>query len=245
MISLLYASIAGMASIIGTLLVLRWRDWATEHSHAVNSLAAGLILGVAFLGLLPEALEMNDLAIPWVLVGFVAFYTLETFLVIHSGSEIHFHDIHEGSSKSKGWTIFTGLLLHSLIDGVIIGISFEASHQLGLLAAMSVVLHELPEGVTTFAILVQRIRKRTAVILSLTVGVATPVGALLGIVALPGLSSHALGALLAATANTFINVSASDLVPETHTHKGWMNAVTITAGVLLAFALSRMIHVHG
>ena len=242
--SILYGSIAGGASIAGVLFVLRWREWTTIHSHFVNSLAAGVILGVAFLGLMPEAIEMNPRALPFVLIGFVIFYVLESVIVVHSGTEIHFEDGGTHALAGRAWTIFAGLFLHSLIDGVIIGIGFQVSHELGLLAATSVILHELPEGVTTFALLINRIKKRTALILSLAVGVATPLGALVGLVALPGVSFEIMGALLAGTAGSFVYVGASDLVPETHTRTGWIKGLFLIAGVLLAYLLSHAVQQH-
>ena len=234
---LLFGAIAGATSILGTLLVLFWRDWTTKHSHFVNSMAAGLILGVAFLGLMPEAIELSPHALGFVLIGFMIFYVLETALVFHSGSEIHFESQHDRVSAGRAWVIFAGLFLHSFIDGIVIGVGFEVSHQLGLLAATSVILHELPEGISTFALLINRLDTRSTLRLSLAVCLATPLGAMLGMAVLPGMSPTSLGAVLAATAGSFVYIGASDLVPETHTHVGWINAVFLIAGAVLAYFL--------
>jgi len=242
--AIFYSSIAGAASIMGVLLVVRWQDWTIAHSHFVNSLAAGVILGVAFFSLMPEALGMSRHALLFILAGFMALYVIETAVVFHSGVEIHFDDKDDHGHSSRAWTVFTGLFLHSLIDGVVIGIGFEVSHELGMLVAVSVILHELPEGATTFALLINRITQRSAFMLSIAVGVATPLGALVGLAALPAMGHGTLGAMLALAAGSFIYVGASDLVPETHTRKGWINAIFIIAGAALAYLLSNTMRQH-
>lgn len=242
--AIFFSSIAGAASIVGIILVMRWHKWTIDHSHYVNSLAAGVILGVAFFNLIPEALEMTKHTFLFVLAGFVAFYLIETIVVLHAGPEIHFHmenddSTHGHAHESRAWTIFVGLFFHSLIDGVVIGVGFEVSHELGMLAAMSVILHELPEGATTFALLLNRIGKRSALFLSVAVGLATPLGTLAGLAVLPGTGPGFLGIMLALAAGSFVYIGASDLVPETHTHKGWINAVFLIVGALMAYMLSQ------
>jgi zinc and cadmium transporter len=241
--AVVYSLIAGGASVIGILLVMRWHEWTIRHSHLVNSLAAGVILGVAFFAIMPEAVEMaGEHALGFVLVGFVVFYVIETVAVLHSGAEMHFHGNDDHAHASRGWTIFLGLFIHSLVDGIVIGMGFEVEHGVGILAAASVILHELPEGATTFVLLLDRLQRRTALILSVAVGLATPVGTLMTLAFLPKMGHGALGLLLAAAAGTFIYVGASDLVPETHTRKGWINAIFLIAGASAAFVMVQLVH---
>ena len=239
-----YSSMAGAASVIGILLVMRWSAWTIEHSHFVNSLAAGVILGVAFFSLIPEAYGLSPHAVHFVFLGFVVFYLMETIVVVHAGPEIFFHrerdqESHAHVHGSQAWMVFAGLFLHSCIDGMVIGVGFEASHELGVMTALSVILHELPEGVTIFVLLITRIKKRSALFLSVVVGLATPMGTLLGLAVLPGMGHSSLGVLLALAAGSFVYIGASDLIPETHTHKGWKNALFFVAGALLAYVLSQ------
>jgi zinc transporter ZupT len=241
-----YGTLAGLSTVAGVLLVMRWHGWATTHSQYVNSLAAGLILGLAFLSLVPEAQELTNprTSFLYVLAGFAVLYVVETLVVFHSGAERHFHgdDEHHHHDTAKAWTVFSGLFLHSFVDGLVIGIGFEVSHAIGLLAAAGVILHELPEGVTTFALLLTRIQRRTAFLLSLAVAAATPAGALFALAPLRGMGQDTVGALLAAAAGSFIYVGAADLIPETHARKGWINAVFFVGGIGLAYGLSRTVH---
>ncbi len=244
--SIVSGFIAGAASLVGIALVMRWHKWTVKHSHFVNSLAAGTILGVAFFGLLPEAMALYKNAMLYVFIGFLALYIVENIMVFHSGAEIHFHGEHQHAhaNASRAWTVFVGLFLHSLIDGFVIGVGFEASHSLGIAATMSVVIHELPEGATTFALLLGSIKRRSAMILSIAVGLATPLGAIISRFIFPGRSEAVLGAVLALAAGSFIYVGACDLVPETHTKKGWVNAFFLILGGGLAFLVSHYLHQH-
>ena len=115
-----YSTLAGLSTIIGIILVILKDDWVLRHSHYVNSFAAGLILGIVFFHLFPESLELTDNALLFILIGFLIFYLLENWMVLHSGSEIHFTEGHN-PKHSKGMVMFTGLFFHSFLDGIIIG----------------------------------------------------------------------------------------------------------------------------
>lgn len=237
---ILYSIIAGLSTIVGVIMVVRKEDWVLEHSHYVNSFAAGLILGIAFFHLLPESLELSEHAILFVFVGFLLFYLLENGLVLHSGSEIHFRDKHN-PQHTKGVVMFSGLFFHSLVDGVIIGVGFEIDPKLGLITALGVISHELPEGVTTFSLLINSIERKTALRLSIAVALATPLGALISLTFIGGLSKEVIGLLLAVAGGSFLYIGASDLIPETHEEKGFVNAGFLLLGVVLLYSLSKII----
>ena len=183
-----YGLIAGLATLSGIYVMRRKQEWALQNSHYVNSFTAGLILALVFFHLMPEAIELSELAsYPAIFIGFFTFYLLENFVVIHSGSEIHYClDEDEDESTSPhfasrlGLMAFSGLAFHSVIDGIIIGVGFEISPEIGFLAAMAVIIHEVPEGVTSFA-LINRTMPNQANILSIIVAIATPAGALFSI----------------------------------------------------------------
>lgn len=213
------------------------------RSHIVNSIAAGVILGVAFLGLIPETFSLNPRALPFILVGFLALYVVETVAIFHGGAEMHYEGGHTHVHSSRGLAVFAGLFLHSLIDGIVIGVGFSVSEPLGVITAAMVTIHKLPEGAITFSLLVGRISRFRAILLSLAVAAAAPVGTLSGVFALPGLSVATQGCLLALASGSFLYIGASDLVPETHTEKARLNAVFLLAGVALAYLLVHFLHV--
>jgi len=237
--TLLYGTVAGAATLAGIFIVLWKHDLALRYSHYINSFAAGVLLTIALIHLVPESVELSSNALLIVLGAFLAFYLLEAVLVFHSGSAIHFADAHARDLHTKGITIFSGLFIHSLIDGVIIATGFEASPALGLFTAIGVILHELPEGVTSFALMMRSMSRKNAFYLSLAVGLATPVGAAAGLGILGIMSESALGIMMAIAGGSFLYVAASDLIPETHERDVLQNVVFLLAGAGLFYFLGR------
>jgi len=237
-----YSTIAGLSTILGIIMVMYKEEWVFKHSHYVNSFAAGLLLGIAFFHLFPESLELSEDALLFIFIGFLLFYLLETVLVIHSGAEIHFGEKND-PHHAKGIVMFSGLFFHSLLDGIIIGVGFEIDPKLGLIASLGVILHELPEGVTSFSLLIGSIKRKTALKLSIAVALATPLGALISLTFIRGVSEAMVGLLLAMAGGSFLYISASDLIPETHEEKGFRNAGFLLLGVLFLYSLSRVITV--
>ena len=236
--ALLYGGIAGAATLAGISVVLWKRDLAVKYSHYVNSFAAGALLTIALAHLIPESLELASNSLLVVLAAFIAFYLLEAAIVFHSGSAIHFSEGCAVDAHSRGPVIFSGLFLHSLIDGFVIAVGFEVSLELGLFAAAGVILHELPEGVTSFALMLRSLSKRTALFLSVAVALATPVGAAIALWPLAGLSESGVGVMMAVAGGSFLYVAASDLIPETHERQVLPNVVFLLFGAGLLYLLS-------
>lgn len=242
---LFYGCLAGIATLLGIYLMRKKQEWAIKRSHYVNSFAAGLILAIAFFHLIPEAVELSEIAAPVIFVGFFLFYMMENFLVIHSGSELHYHPSDpclSHTSSVTGVMAFSGLILHSLIDGIIIGVGFELSTELGLLAAFAVISHEVPEGITSFALINETMPERAS-LLSAFVAIATPIGALISLLFIQNISEDIIGILLGLAAGTFIYVAASDLIPHTHGNQNFRTLISFLVGALLIILLS-LIEIH-
>ena len=238
--AIFYSSIAGLSTILGVVMVILHERLVLKYSHYVNSLAAGLILGVAFFHLFPESLELSENALLFIFFGFILFYVLENVMVIHSGSEIHFTG-KNNPQHTKGLVMFSGLFFHSFIDGIIIGVGFKLDPKLGLLTSLGVISHELPEGATTFSLLINSIKRKTALKLSIAVALATPLGALISLTFIGVLSETTVGALLGVAGGSFLYIGASDLIPETHEKNGFKSAGFLILGVLFLYLLSKTI----
>jgi zinc and cadmium transporter len=237
---ILYSAIAGLSTLLGIALVIINEERVVRYSHYVNSFAAGLILGVAFFHLFPESLELSENALLYIFLGFLVFYLLENVMVLHSGSEIHFKG-KRNPQHTKGMVMFSGLFFHSLLDGIIIGVGFEIDPRVGLLTSLGIIMHEVPEGVTSFSLLMSSIARKTALKMSIAVALATPLGALSSLAFIGGLSESTVGLLLAMAGGSFLYIGASDLIPETHEEKGVANAGFLFLGILFLFSLSKMI----
>jgi zinc and cadmium transporter len=245
-------SIAGAATFAGMSMVLAWENWSRRYSAVLVSFSAGVLLGVGVLHILPESMELTTRAPLFILLAFVLFYFFEHHLLIHAGHEEQHHinleiaDCHDGCCSRPhpmGWVAFIGMGLHSLIDGVIIGTGFEVSQDLGLLAALGVIAHEVPEGIAMIAILLHYgWQRRRAIQLTAFVALATPGAAFLTFALISDLSKPLLGDLLAVAGGSFIYIAASDLIPESHRSRGLSATLALCGGILLAWAAGHLAH---
>jgi len=236
--AIFYSLIAGAATIIGTLLIFYYEDYAKKNSVYFISFAAGIMLATSFFHLIPEAIEISANVPAWVLCGFLIFYIIQNFLVtIHPCSDEHC-EVHQ-----LGIMSFIGLSVHSLLDGVAIAVGFEVSPAIGLFTALAVILHEFPEGLITTGILIHTGTTRKKIwIYSIIVALATPFGAISSLLMLKNLSPNILGILLAVAAGSFIYLAAADLIPEIHKSNRKINSVILLFGIFLILILGKIFH---
>jgi len=247
-----FGCVAGAATFIGMYLVLTRADWSRRNSASLVSYSAGVLLGVGLLHVLPEAQELTDVAPPFVLASFVLFYFLEHHLFFHASHEELHHvslDIAAGHAECcanphpLGVIAFAGMTLHSLIDGMIIGTGFEVGSEIGLLSALAVIAHEVPEGIAMLSILLHYgYSSRTAVIFTATVALATPFGAIVTYALVHQLAPGVLGALMALAAGSFIYIAASDLIPESHRARGLKGSLALCGGIGTAVLAGLIAH---
>ncbi len=136
---------------------------------------------------------------------------------------------------------YIGITLHSLLDGVVIGVGFEADFSIGIAATLAILLHKLPVGITVSSLLLYSgfSRSRT-ILMGWVVAMSTVVGALGAYFFVRDLSETAVGMLLAFSAGSFIYVGASDLLPETHKNFNRANIGLVLVGVFLVYLLASL-----
>ena len=145
---IIYSLIAGISTIIGTILIFANEKLVKKHSVYLISFAAGIMLATSFLHLIPESLEISENVSIFVFIGFLIFYVIQNYLItIHPCNEANC-EVHR-----LGIMSFIGLAIHSLLDGIAIAIGFEVSSSIGIFTAVAVILHEFPEGLITTGIL--------------------------------------------------------------------------------------------
>ena len=148
-LAVVFAGVAFFSTLAGGFAALRW----PARVQALAALAGGVVLGAAFFDLLPDAVDRavklglsSQLPVGACLVGFLAFYTLERFL--H-----HHHEEDEGPSRA-GLIGATGFIVHSVFDGLAIGLGFRVDTALGFLVAIAVIGHDFSDGLNTVSYLV-------------------------------------------------------------------------------------------
>ena len=201
------------------------------------SLAAGALLATAFTLILPEAFEgpvdAHDL-FTTLLLGLVFFFLLDKAELWHHGHEhspaerqlhghgashahqghAHAHGPHEHHHGHGGWSLLTGDSVHCFGDGILIASAFVADMRLGLLAALSVLAHEVPHHIGDLVVLRHSSHHRNAALLKVSLaGAVTALGGMVGYY-LVGLWDGALPYFLAIAASSFIYVALADLIPQ-------------------------------
>ena len=207
-----------LAALLGFGVLARY----TQH---MLSLAAGALLATAFMHLLPEAFESQVGAhelFPTLLVGLIFFFLLDTAELWHHGPEHHHghdhaHD-HAGSlepARSGGsWAILTGDSVHCFGDGVLIASAFVADMRLGVVAALAVLMHEVPHHMGDLAVLRQASDNRRMALVKVSLaGGLTALGGVVGFFLVAQLEAY-LPYFLAIASSSFLYVALADLIPQ-------------------------------
>ena len=217
------------------------------------SLAVGALFGDAIVHLIPHALEEipDKITVPFfVLLGIVTFFALEKFLrwqhshdlpgeleidLAHGGHDHNHHPI-----KPVGPIVLIGDAVHNLLDGVIIGASFLISPEVGIATTIAIALHEIPQEIGDFAILLHAgYSKRKALLFNFCSALASVLG--LFCVYMLAEVENLIPILSALAAGGFIYIAGSDLVPhlheETTTSKSVQQLVAMLFGICLMFLL--------
>lgn len=234
----LYSLMAGLATLLAAQFVIRDKKLSEKKMIYFISFSAGALLSLAFFHLIPEALFLNpNNALYAAVAAFVFFYLLEQQIMMHSCEEEKCS--HHHVDKSKGLVGLWGILLHSLIDGALIGIGFEVNFALGIVTALAVLVHKIPDGLSVSTIMLHSgFTKKETSRNSTFVALATPIGAILAYFLLQNVPSDFIGLALGFSAGTFLYISASDLIPETHKNLKFLNGIFVIAGIL-AILLAR------
>ena len=204
----------GIAAFVATLLGGLFAIYKKDKLHLILGFSAGAVIGVAFFDLLPEALNLAESRYPvstitsTVAIGFLIFMVLHRTLFLHPHAADDDHD-HAGQLGAGS------LALHSLIDGMGIGLAFNVSNGVGIVVAAAVLAHDFSDGINTVSYILKHHdndqRARRWLLLD---AVAPMVGII--ITRFFALSDTALGLLLALFCGFFLFIGASDLVPESH-----------------------------
>jgi zinc and cadmium transporter len=218
------------------------RRWSHAQLQFLISVSAGIILGVLFFDLLPQALRITTHFARFfsaVLVGFVSLLALEKFLLIHP------HETAELAGRRTGLAAYIGISLHSLMDGVALGSSVMVPG-LGAVVLWAILAHKIPNTFSLSSILIYfGYSRRATLLLVLFFSLVTPLGGFVALIALRHASQDLLGLALGVAAGTFLFIATSDLLPQAHAHHEgrYRNLAAVLGGLVLS-ALSHVSHGH-
>ncbi len=229
--------VVGRISMVG-IVFFASKNNIHKTTFYLISLASGTMLGSAFLHLIPEALVRNPSG-TWIAVssGVVMFFILEKFLIWR---HCHLHQHPEDHTRpTAAKMVLVGDAIHNVIDGVIIASSFLASPAVGLSVTVAIILHEIPQELGDFGILIHGGYSMNR---ALAVNALTAMGAVLGAVlayfflaAMPAVQIY----LLPVAAGGFLYIALADLIPQLHLQVALRQ--TVGQIVLLAVGFGLMI----
>ncbi|GGX96879.1 ZIP family metal transporter [Pseudoduganella dura] len=187
------------------------------------SLSVGIMLSTSLLHALPEAFESGAdprTLFATLLAGLLTFFMLEKLAILrhshhHEGDghhHAHGHDAHEAGRA--GWMILVGDGMHNFTDGILIAAAFLADPHLGIVAAVAIIAHEIPQEIGDFIVLLNAGFSRTrAYIYNLLCSLLAVAGGLLGYFTLDR-ASNLIPYVLVFASSGFIYIAVSDLMPQ-------------------------------
>jgi ZIP family zinc transporter len=248
------------ATLAGGLLALRLRD----RLHLVLGFSAGAVIAVAFFDLLPEAIALGGkyhspaTLMGWAAVGFLFYLVLDRIQLhyhqrgLQRGHDHHDHGHHdhghhghghpdalEHASMQRASLGAGSLSAHSFLDGVAIGLGFQASAAIGAVVAIAVLTHDFSDGINTMNMVLKNGGDRRQALRWLLIDALAPaIG--LGSTFFFTLPDQAFGVVLALFGGFFLYIGASDLIPESyHAHPKFLTtAMTVLGAAVLYLTIA-------
>jgi zinc and cadmium transporter len=205
-----------LVAFVGVLTLFFKERLLRKVLTALVAFAAGALMGGAFLHLIPEAiltLGMHEVSLLnvflYFLLGFCVFFVVEQLIRWH-----HHHTLEHPEIMPFSYLILIGDAVHNFIDGIVIAASFIVNFPVGIATALAVALHEVPQEIGDFGVLVYGgFEKVKALMLNYACATLIFFGALIGYV-VHGMLGNSIVFLLPFAAGNFVYVAGADLVPE-------------------------------
>ena len=273
-----FTALGGVLSILAasSLLLLSGKSRLALVPHLV-SFATGALLGAAFLGLLPHALEtvgpenFHNLGLS-ILLGIFTFFILEKTVLwrhchndhceahaisghnhsqddhgdFHQHDHNHYEPTDEQRQAASGSLILIGDAVHNFLDGILIAAAFLTDFHLGVVTAMAVIAHEIPQEVGDVAILLNSgMSRKRAFYTNLLASLTSVLGGLLGYFALQQFEPY-WPYVLGFAASSFIYIAVADLIPGLHRKVDANNSVKqivlIALGIVVVYLSHSNLH---
>lgn len=238
--SLVAVVLVSLISLVGVFTLAWRRDKLGEILLVLVSFAVGGLFGDAFIHLIPEAFELfgDKLTVSLLIVaGILLFFVLEKF--------VRWWHCHVPTSENHPHpVVFMNLIgdgVHNLIDGMIIAASFMVSFPIGLATSLAVILHEIPQEIGDFGVLVHGgLKVRQALLFNFGTALLAILGAVISLTVGPYIKDYA-AYLMPLTAGGFIYMAGSDLIPTLHDqcdpNESWKQFLAIVFGLSIMVLL--------
>ncbi|MDB4915726.1 MAG: zinc/iron permease [Gemmatimonadetes bacterium] len=221
--TLVYAVVAAGANLVGAAVVIGRSNWSARALDLMLAFAAGFMISVAMIDLLPEALARGGhVAAVVALGGYLAVHITQHVI----GTHFHFGEETHQVSEAVSLAALIGLLMHTFVDGVAVASGFGIGSAVGALIFTAVILHKVPEGLAISSLFLAAGQgKQRAFLAACALGAATIAGVVLTD-RISALRDHGL----ALSAGVTLYVGMSNLVPEFRARGGWRLPLAFVGG---------------
>jgi zinc and cadmium transporter len=228
-------AVISLASLIGALTIGLSRIKIESYLEFMVAFAIGALLGDVFVHILPELAKtgLETTISATILFGMICFFILEKY--------IHWHHCHHASHGKKcdsfGYVSLAGDAFHNFIDGAILAGAFLVSPIIGFSTALAILLHELPQEIGDYAVLLSAgFNKRKALLFNFLISLTAFIGAGTALI-FSELINGATPYILAFAAGGFLYLAGTDLLPQLHNHLSKKKAVLQLFFILLGAAV--------
>ncbi|MBI5405821.1 ZIP family metal transporter [Candidatus Kaiserbacteria bacterium] len=242
---LLVALTASAATFIGGSFALRFRD----KLHLILGFSAGAVAGVALFDLLPEAMSFGMIyhttatVSLFIAIGFFGYLLLDRLILLHThpSTSLGAGKEDEGVNAPRGFFGAFTLSTHSFLDGMAIGIGFQSSAALGIVVTAAVLTHDFSDGVNTVNLVLKNGGSWKQAFRWLIADAAAPIAGAASTL-LFTIPESLIGLVLAVFVGTFLYLSASDLIPESHhRHPRALTTVMTLLGALVLYVVVHLV----
>lgn len=232
--------IVSLISFAGILSISLRQELLKKFIWVLVALSSGAMLGAAFFNLIPEAVASSEDAFIYILGGILLFYIIETLL--------HWHHCHTDDcttettlhTKPYAYMNLLGDGLHNFTDGIIIAAAYVTDINLGIAATVAIILHEIPQEISDFGVLISAGFSRKKALLA---NFITALTAIIGATLTFFLASviEVVPILIAMGGGGFLYISLSDLIPELHRERNPKKLLLQIAVLLIGLVLIYLI----
>ena len=236
--ALLIALCTVVSTSLGGLVALRARD----RMHLVLGASAGILLGLVAFDLLPEIFRLagvsgSGVPVPMIafVAGFLVLHVIERASGVHEPADSEYGEHHHSLSGTLG---AIGLIGHSFLDGLAIGLAFQIDSTVGWAVAIAVLAHDFADGLNTVTLMKRAGHSRKRTIIALAFDALAPVVGVLVARALTP-TDAILAIYLGAFAGLLTYLATADILPEAHAHHpSRVTLLTTLGGVALMYAVA-------
>lgn len=239
--SLTSTFLVSLISITGIIFLALKTSRLQNIVFILVSLAVGALLGNVFFHLIPESfksIENDNLIAVLILSGILVFFVMEKFLSWHHGHDVEHIDQHP---KSYGYISLYADGMHNFTDGILIAAGWMSGPEIGMATTLSVVIHEIPQEISDFGILINAgFTSGRALLLNFYAALTAIVGTVATLIAGENIQSFS-AYILPVAAGGFIYLAGTDLIPELNKDRSRMNSLIQLLMIITGLALMYMV----